>query len=112
MTDQYDFRIAAIRMLRVNVKSLAAESRIIREEARRAGPQYSPILMEHRRGRVREESRYASLALAFVRGRKYSSTESKPSRLVDIKRLHEKVKRFWYPGQNGEAAIIKWVTGS
>ena len=84
--------IAAIHKARVNVKSLAAESRIIRQEELRAGPAYRDELNLHRRGRLREESRYAHLSLALLRGRKYSTTE-RTEKPVDVKRLLEKVKR-------------------
>src|SRR5688500_5552827 len=78
MTEQkhkYEPRVAAIHRLRVNVKSLAAEARIIRQEERRAGPAYRYEMSAHRRGRLREEARYAQLALAFVRGKPYKSAE-------------------------------------
>jgi hypothetical protein len=73
----YDWKVAAIHKLRVNIKSLAAEARIIRKEAKRAGPRYRDALTGHRKGRLREEARMAHLALAFMRGRPYKSVEAK-----------------------------------
>lgn len=78
--------------LKVKVKSLAAEARIIRvEEAKtrthRAG------LAEHRRGIVRHEARHALLAYGFLRGRAYNKLENDPRTNPDwgkVKRMIEK----------------------
>ena len=98
-TYEYDWKVAAIHKLRVNIKSLAAEARIIRQESRRAGYPYSGILTEHRRGKLREEARYSHLALGYVRGRSYASMEGskrlercKPS--ADQKVLMTKLSGF------------------
>jgi hypothetical protein len=72
----YDPKVSAIHRLRVNIKSLAAEARIIRKEAKRAGLEYEMELTAHRRGSLREEARYAHLALAFVRGVPYKRVEA------------------------------------
>lgn len=71
----YDRKVAAIHKLRVNVKSLAAEAKIIRQECRRCGILYEYELTRHRTGRLREEARVAQLAIAFARGRTYRSAE-------------------------------------
>lgn len=72
---QLDPRVAAIHMLRVNVKSLAAEARIIRQEEQRCGFNYYQQLHLHRVNQLRKESRIAQLALAFLRGRTYAQVE-------------------------------------
>lgn len=105
----FDPRIAAIHSIRVNVKSLAAEARIIRHETRRAGPAQRDALVMHRRGRLREESRYAHLALAFVRGRPYKSVEAKCGSPALQGRLYEKVRRHWY--QAKERDVFEWLRG-
>ena len=107
---KHDQRISAIHKLRVNVKSLAAESRLIRQEERRCGECYRSELSEHRRGRLREEARYAQLALAHFRGRPYKSVEAKCLVPVDAKRLFEKAKRYMYLDPLGEKAISNWLT--
>ncbi len=89
-SNAYNRKVAAIHKLRVNIKSLATESRLIRHECTKASPRYVGELDGHRRGRLREESRYAHLALAFVRGSKYSSTE-KTNLKVDKFRLMKKL---------------------
>lgn len=62
--------------LKVKIKSLTAEAKIIRSEERknkraRAG------LSGHRRGIVRTAARHTLLAYGFIRGRKYSDMEAK-----------------------------------
>lgn len=93
-TNTYDSKVAAIHMLRVNVKSLAAEAKLIRHEEKRAGIQYQTALQLHRRGRLREEARYAQLALAFLRGRHLRQVELAFSKPVDVKRLGMKLCKF------------------
>ena len=105
----YDPKVAAIHMLRVNVKSLAAEAKIIRKEEKRCGIQYYWMLYSHRIGRLREEARYANLALAFVRGRLYSQVEGLNSKPVSIERLERKLRTF-YSGV-GTTMLTKWLNG-
>lgn len=71
----HEHKVAVIHMLRVNVKSLAAEAKIIREEEKRCGFQYFESLHLHRTGQLRTESRVAQLALAYLRGRSYVSIQ-------------------------------------
>lgn len=62
-------------MLRVKLKSLTAESRIIRrEEVRTWGP-LQLELRAHRVGVVRNEARYSHIAYCLIRGRKFSEIE-------------------------------------
>jgi len=81
--------------LRVNVKSLAAEGRIIREEIRkcRDGRERSS-LHHHKMTRVKPEARLAQLALAFAKNMPYKVVENKTHQAPDIKRLHRKLKSF------------------
>lgn len=91
-TYKYDWKVAAIHKLRVNIKSLTAEAKIIRKEARRAGSFYSLQLTEHRRGQLRAEARYTHLALAYFRGRPHSSVERGCRKYTDPRRLLSKIK--------------------
>lgn len=102
------------RELRVKIKSLAEESRIIRREERRCRDSLSRTvghdeqraalassfvsLRAHRVNDVRRESRYALLSYALIRGRSYRSQEAKadPSKL-DTDKLARMVKRFGQP---------------
>lgn len=107
-TYEYQARVAAIHTLRVNVKTLAAEARIIRQETERAGAVYRPHLTEHRRGRLRREARYAHLALAFLRGRPYRAVEAKCREPVDEARLANKIQRH---GPNVMGRLGPWLRG-
>lgn len=73
--DPFDLKVMAIHNLRVRVKSLAEESRILRKEEKRAGIRYQEYLWYRRTGTLRRDIRHANLALAFVRGRKYREVE-------------------------------------
>ena len=104
----FDYKVFAIHRLRVNVKSLAAESRFIRREENRAGYQYRDLLHLHRTGQLRHESRIAQLALAFVRGRSYRSVE-KSGTGVDVSRLRQKRVRFGVDVSTEHLA--RWLLG-
>lgn len=106
-TYQYDWKVAAIHKLRVNVKSLAAEAKIIRKEAMRASAMYGNELNLHRRGRLREEARYSQLALCFLRGRKYRQVEHANSKPVDSLRLAKKLSGF--TGKPTGPELTEWL---
>lgn len=115
------------RELRVKIKSLAEEARIIRREERRCRDSLSRTvghdeqraalassyasLRSHRVTDVRREARYSLLAYALIRGRTYRSQEAKadPSKL-DTKKLTQLVFRFG-PGtsQEAEVAVAAWL---
>jgi len=96
-----------IARLRVNVKSLAAEAKIIRQEFRRTKLQELEL---HRRGRVREEARYAQLALAFVRGMCYNDVEKKCSKKPDEQRLLKKINNFLEYGSKIDLLVVRnWI---
>jgi hypothetical protein len=62
--------------LRVKIKSLAAESRIIRSEKRKTNdPDLKQSLNRHRTWDVRNEARATLIAYGYLRGRKFSEVE-------------------------------------
>lgn len=67
--------------LKVNIKSLAAESKFIRKEQAEVKDRHTgncvafKELDGHRRGIVRQEARAAQLLYAFLRGRDYRQVE-------------------------------------
>lgn len=69
-------------MLRVKLKSLAAEAAIIRREERRSHGALRHELSLHRRGTVRWASRATHLAYGFIRGRTLEQIE--PRRYVNV----------------------------
>jgi len=92
--------------LKVKVKSLAEEARIIRKEERKAKGRDSQLLSSlqcHRRISLREESRSAQLAYAFLRGLQYEQVERKcktPPNWYRVKQLVEKFGRCWNTEEN------------
>lgn len=62
-------------MLRVKVKSLADEARIIRFEERRSRGQLQEELRRHRVWNVRDEARATHLAYGLIRGRSAEQIE-------------------------------------
>lgn len=97
-----------IKALKVKIKSLAEESRIIRLEERRALVFGHPSkvrekyrddglylsLREHRVKDVRVEQRSSLLAYAFLRGKSYNGCEPKASKPVDVGRVRQLVEKF------------------
>lgn len=84
-----------LRQLKVKIKSLAAEARIIRlEEARSKNPFERMRLSSHRTDDVRREARAAQLAYGFLRGREYNQIESPNSSNVDWGRVQKLVEKF------------------
>ena len=85
--------------LKVKVKSLAAEARIIRTEERR-NKYFRSGLAEHRRTVVRREARHTLLAYGFLRGRKYQQIENNAQNPPDWARVKKMVAKYgtnWMP---------------
>lgn len=97
-----------IKALKVKIKSLAEESRIIRLEERRAlcsghsdevRRKYRDVplflsLRNHRTEDVRIEQRHALLAYAFLRGKVYAECEPKASKPIEMSRLRALIEKF------------------
>lgn len=85
-----------VKMLKVKIKSLSAEARIIRLEERRAGEDTDLRcrLHEHRVGAVRTEQRLSLLAYAFLRGKPLSAVEPKRAAEPDWQRVGQLVAKF------------------
>lgn len=108
-----------IKMLKVKIKSLAEEARIIRQEEERAKgrrkcpsgvhPDHKVFLgrddelrMElrgHRVGIVRSEQRHSLLAYAFLRGRPLAKVEAKCEAPPDWSRVAKLVEKFGVVGK-------------
>lgn len=96
--------------LKVKIKYLAEESRIIRQEkerwlkkSRRARAKYGDAygggwmwnsLHEHRRGVVRSEARISLIAYGFLRGRTYEQIEGNAKTEPDWRRVRDCVRAF------------------
>lgn len=82
-------------MLKVKIKSLAAESRIIRlavKQEKNDAVKYH--LHCHRIYDIRIESRFSQLAYGFIRGREYEQIEKKAKIEPDWKRVKALVEKF------------------
>jgi hypothetical protein len=83
--------------LRIKLKSLAAEAKIIRlEEARNKRLRYE--LSAHRRGVVRTAARNTLLAYAFLKGRTYKSVEPNAHTPPNWKEVERMVRQYGVAG--------------
>lgn len=83
-------------MLRVKLKSLAAEAKIIRAEEKRTHGLLRHELHSHRVREVRSEARHTHLAYGFIRGRTYAQMERSPLKGYppDWERVRKMTKRY------------------
>lgn len=88
-----DYRV----YLKVKLKSLAEEARIIRREEQKGGD-HREGLYRHRVDDVRSEARHTVLAYNFIRGRSYKQTEPHTITPIDINRVLKMVKKYGEPG--------------
>lgn len=99
--------------LKIKIKSLAAEARIIRVEERKARlPDTRAGLHHHRVIDVRRESRVAHLAYGFLRGRSYRALEPKCYEEPNWMRVVQLVGKYGQTGLTPDAvgkAIKDWV---
>jgi hypothetical protein len=86
----YDKRV----YLKVKIKSLAAEARIIRKEEKKATGRLREGLTEHRRGIVRSEARHSLLAYGFIRGKKRSDIEPSSEKEIDKAKVHAMIAKY------------------
>lgn len=81
--------------LKVKLKSLAAEARIIRlEEKRTRDPALRAGLGCHRVTIVRSEARHTLLAYGFIRGRPYEAMEPKCRKPVNWDKVKKMVQKY------------------
>lgn len=82
------------RFLKVKIKSLAAESKIIRAEEKKSRKTLREELYHHRTRDVRRESRAAQLAYAYLRGKSLKDTEGREGHDDIDGRVGQIVKKF------------------
>ncbi len=81
--------------LKVKIKSLAAEAKIIRLETKRAKrASIRDGLALHRKGAVRFEARHTHLAYGFLRGREYRQIEQKAHTPPDWDKVRRMIERY------------------
>ncbi len=105
----------SIIFLKVKVKSLAAEARIIRREEQRckARPADKPgrteLLLQlkaHRRDTVRREARHSLLAMGYLRGRAYRAMERTCRQDPSWSEVERMVQKYGPPAHN--ASFKDW----
>ena len=79
--------------LKVKIKSLAEEARIIRKEENKRGPLWWGLRL-HRTGIVKSEARAALLAYGFLRGLTYRQIEANTKFAPDWARVKKLVDRY------------------
>ena len=102
-------KCAAIHALRVNVKTLAVESKVIRKEMLKTSSTFvKSYLNNHRINVLRSEARHTQLALAAVRGKPYIEIEPKTTHPPDFDRVRAKARKYiWY--RKDKEKIDKWI---
>ena len=81
--------------LKVKIKSLAEEARIIRKEEKRARRKSIRMgLADHRKGIVRTEARHTHLAYGFLRGRDYHQMESSTHEAPNWDKVRKMVEKY------------------
>ena len=84
--------------LKVKIKSLAAEAKIIRHEENKhrgeLGARAKGLLADHRKGIVRNEARLTQLAYGFLRGRTLDQIEKDARTPPDMDRVWKMVERY------------------
>lgn len=99
-----DYRV----YLKVKLKSLAEEARIIRREEKKGGD-LREGLYRHRVDDVRSEARHTLLAYNFIRGRTYKQTEPNTKTPISFDRVLKMVKKYGEPGvENREQLLNAW----
>lgn len=88
--------------LKIKLKSLAAESRIIRHEERKSYDKQRCRLHEHRVGEVRREARATHLAYGFLRGVPRLSIERKAKTEPDWDKIRRMAGRYGDASKFGE----------
>lgn len=84
-----DLRVA----LKVKIKSLAEEARIIKKEEKR-NPHLQNYLYRHRIDVVRREARNSLLAYAIIRGKAYNDVETNPQSPPNWLAIEAMVKKY------------------
>lgn len=83
------------KFLKVKLKTLTEEARIIRKEEFRAyDTNLRNELVAHRRGPVRSEARATHVAYGFLRGRDYAQVEGRAYSAPNWSKVESMVKRY------------------
>jgi len=98
--------------LKMKVKSLAAESRIIRaQELKLKGKNWCSLanpLRDHRRGPLRAEARDTHIAYGYLKGRTYRQMEDDPKTAPNLENIARMVKK--YGTEEFSKSLVTWLS--
>lgn len=104
-----------LRKLRIKLKSLAEEARIIRREERlmKLRHERPDQLCQHRRWTVRNEARATLLAYAFLKGLPYDRVERKVKEEVHFRtciqpKAAAMVKKYGWEASHDDKQLERW----
>lgn len=101
--------------LKIKIKSLAEESRIIRrQEQKMRGKNWGPksaVLREHRLCVVRPASRDTHVAYGYLRGRTYAQLEGSAKTQPNWSAILKMVRSYGVP-QITEKDLVQWKLGA
>ena len=96
--------------LKIKIKSLAAETKIIKHEESKLHGEARQSLQHHRKTVVRHEARHSLLAYGYMRGRPYRSIEMKCHEDPNWQKVQKMVERFG--GGKCDNEIAAWREAS
>lgn len=112
LTYTEEVKCAAIHALRINVKSLAMESKYNRQETSKIKNHFvKSYLNEHRVHKLREEARITQLALAAVRGEPYILIEQKTKHPPNFDKVSAKARKYIWFGPD-KKKIAQWIANA
>lgn len=112
MSDNFTAKKLAIKRARVNIKSLAAEIKIIKAEIRKTNDVIvKNDLHDHHINKVRPEARLANLAIGYLKRRKRYEIES-TTKEINFNKLREKIAKFCSSGLPAPSIddIARWFS--
>lgn len=96
---------------RVNIKSLTAEAKIIKDEIRRTNstPQ-KDMLHAHKVSKLKPEARLANLAMGWLKNKKRSEVENSFKKEVNLSDLVKKIKKYYGFFNDVQTSVIdEWL---
>lgn len=97
---------------RVNIKSLTAEAKIIKDEIRRTNNiSQKDMLYAHKTSKLKPEARLANLAIGWLKYKKRSEVENSFKKEIDPIDLFKKIKKYGYfiDSQLNVSMISEWL---
>jgi hypothetical protein len=94
-------------LLKIKIKSLAAEARIIRREAQRVFGDYRYEMNAHRTGGMRRAARETLIAYGLIRGKTIAQMEPNAKRLYNVDAVQAMIRKYGPIDKAANAALVK-----